>query len=117
MNPAIVAAIVVMVISVFANVALGLGYKGAREEISRSEVKLQQAKDAAELCTKAVDELTILADQRKTEADKARTEAKRLAKLRNQSADKILSQPAKFPGDDCRSAQSRAQEWLSGRNK
>lgn len=117
MNPAVTAAIVVLIISIGANVMLGLGYKGAREEISRSEVKLQQAKDAAELCSKEVEKLGVLAAQRKAEADKARAAAKASAKARDQRADSILSQPAKFPGEDCKSAQARASEWLSGRKK
>jgi hypothetical protein len=117
MNPLIVAPLVALIISITANVALGLGYKSAREEISRSEVKLQQAKDAAELCSKEVERLGVLASQRKAEADKARAAAKASAKARDQKADSILSQPAKYPGEDCKSAQARASEWLSGRKK
>lgn len=117
MNPLIVAPLVALIISITANVALGLGYKSAREEISRSEVKLQQAKDAAELCSKEVEKLGVLAAQRKVEADKARAAAKAAAKDRDAKADSILSQPAKFPGDDCKSAQARASEWLAGRKK
>jgi uncharacterized membrane protein YhiD involved in acid resistance len=117
MNPVVVAAIVVLVISVFSNVALGLGYRSAREEMAKTEIRLQQAKDAAELCSKAVERLMTLAVQRKAEADKERAEAKAAAKLKDQKADTIMSQPAKYPGEDCKSAQARASEWLAGRKK
>ena len=53
--------------------------------------------------------------QRAIEAQAARAEAAAQARTHHQKADAILATPPAVPGNDCRSAQLRVDNWLKGR--
>lgn len=109
--------LVALILSIAANVGLGLGYLDQRDKMTRATTNLKTAQDAAESCSKDVERLGVLAARRKVDADKARARAKTAAKTREEMADLILSTPASTPGDDCKSARDRAGSWLAGRAK
>ncbi|RYF80352.1 MAG: hypothetical protein EOO29_14175 [Comamonadaceae bacterium] len=75
------------------------------------------ARDAASLCSDAVDALRTLADQRAAEARRAQGLAQKAARQRQAVAQQILATPPAVPGDDCRSAQVRVDAWLQGRGQ
>lgn len=111
-------------LSVLLNAGLGWAYLGqrdkttkARADVTAMEQQRDGAREAASVCSDAVDDLRTLADQRASEAKAARAEAAAKAKSHNQKADTILTTPPAVPGDDCRSAQLRIGDWLKGRAK
>ena len=108
--------------SLAANGLLGWAYLGQRDDATQARADLgameQQrdgAREAANACSDAVDDLRTLADQRASEAKAARAEAAAKAKGHNQKADAILATPPAVPGDDCQSAQMRVADWLKRR--
>ena len=111
------AVLVALLISLCANIMLALGYLAQRDARGAVTTQLKNAQEAAQTCSLEVDRLDKLANTRRIQADKARAEAKRAAKTREQAADLILSTSASVPGDDCKSAGHRASVWLAGRSK
>lgn len=107
--------IVTLAISIFANVAFGLGYLDQRDNMTKATANLKTAQASAESCSKDVERLGTLAASRLVEAENSRIAAKASAQSRNQRADKIMSTPASVAGDDCKSASDRAATWLAGR--
>lgn len=111
------AVLIALLISVVANILLTLGYLAQRDARGAAVNQLKNAQDAAQTCSQEVDRLDKLANSRRIVADKARAEARRLAKTHEQAADLLLSTSASVPGDDCKSASHRASAWLEGRSK
>ena len=109
--------IVVLIVSIFANVAFGLGYLDQRDALTKARAGLEAANGVAETCSKNTGRLEKLAASRKQDADKARAEARAIAGAGDQRADVILATPATVPGNDCKSARDRAGAWLAERKK
>ena len=111
-----------LALSLALNAALGWAYLGQRDKTTEAqsaatamEQQRDGAREAANACSDAVDDLRTLADQRASEAKAARAEAAAKVKSHNQKADTILATPPAVPGDDCKSAQMRVADWLKGR--
>lgn len=103
--------------SIAGNLALGSAWLTARDRAATAVVQRDDAREAASICSDATEDLRDLASQRKREAAAAQAAARAAARSRQQLADEILATPPSVPGDDCRSAQERAQRWLQGRGK
>lgn len=108
--------------SLAANGAMGWSYLGQRDDATQARADLgavEQQRDGARAdasaCSDATDDLRTLADQRAIEAQAARAEAAAQARTHHQKADAILATPPAVPGDDCKSAQMRVDNWLKGR--
>lgn len=80
----------------------------AHDDATRAEVQAQLCSAAAQSLETEAAERAKAAAEAVAKAEKAATDAKR-------RADAILATPAAAPGDDCKSAQMRAQAWLKGR--
>ena len=113
---------IALLASLAANGAMGWAYLGQRDDAAQARADLgameQQrdgARQAASACSDAVDDLRDLADRRAIEAQAARAEAAAQARTHHQKADAILVTPPAVPGNDCRSAQLRVDNWLKGR--
>ena len=107
----------VVAVAIIGAVMLALGgtawhYKRAAEaahdEATRAEAQ-------AQLCSAAVQSLETEAAERARAAAEAVAKAEREAQAAQRRADEILKRPAAVPGDDCKSAEIRAQAWLKGR--
>lgn len=114
--------------SMAANVLLGVAWLNQREELAaqaqiyhaqtqRLEEQRQTAMDAAQMCSSQVERLAAQAKRRAAEADAARVVAAQQAAQHNLRADAVLSAPAAVPGDDCASAQVRAEQWIRMRRE
>jgi len=122
--PAFSPTLIVLVISLAANVAFGWAYLGQRDDTTEARTALRDmegqrdgASQLASECSASVDDLHKLADRRYIVAAPARAAAASAAQGYNQRADTILSTPAPVPGDVCASAQTRVDDWLKGRAK
>lgn len=114
-NPVLVALAVALGVSLFGNALLTRAYLGVRDERTEAIGERDQARSAASTCSNAVgamfDRANKLAEEGKAAAEAARAEA-----LKHQTrANAILSRPASTPGNDCKSAEDRAREWLKSR--
>lgn len=115
MNPIATAVLVALGLSLAGNAGLSYLLLDARDRATAAESSRDQWKGSAETCSASVDELQKQAARRLKESAAA-TEAARVKALEGfKAADRILSTPASTPGDDCKSAQDRAAEWLKGR--
>ena len=103
--------------SVLVNIGLGRAWLAARDDAATAIGQRDTARADASACSDATDDLRTLADQRKAEANKARTQAMATAAGRNAHADAILTAPPAVSGDDCKSAQVRVHEWLKNREQ
>jgi hypothetical protein len=101
--------------SVLVNIGLGRAWLAARDDAATAIGQRDTARADASACSDATDDLRALADQRAIEAQAARAEAAAQARTHQQKADAILATPPAVPGDDCRSAQLRVDNWLKGR--
>lgn len=109
---------------VLGNLLLGWAWLSARDQATAARadlVSMQQqrdgAREAASVCSDAVQDLRDLADRRKSEADAARATAASKAQAHERRADEILATPPAVPGDVCASAQHQVDSWLKGRGK
>ena len=105
----------VLAISLAANVGLGWVYLDARDDVVAAQKDTQAAKDAADTCSTAVDQLQIKAAANAKKFAKDLKAAQARADTGDKKADEILATPATVPGDDCKSAQDRVDTWLKGR--
>ena len=113
---------IALLASLATNGAMGWAYLGQRDDAAQARADLgavEQQRDGARAdasaCSDATDDLRTLADQRAIEAQAARAEAAAQARTHQQKADAILATPPAVPGDDCKSAQMRVDNWLKGR--
>lgn len=113
MNPIIILA-VTMVISLAGNAALGYLYLDQRDSTVMAEGQRDQARGAADTCSKSVDELVEKSADRAKKAIVARKAAAASAATHDARSDEILSTPATST-DDCQAAQDRSTAWLKGR--
>lgn len=113
MNPTTI----ILAVSIALNALMFWATTDAMESTAKAIAERDRARADATACSDATDALRLLADKRKTEADKASAAAKRAAASYEQRADAILARPASVPGDDCRSATDRAEAWLAGRKQ
>lgn len=111
---ALTAVIIALAISLAGNAGLSYLWLGARDEATTAQTNLKSAKDAAETCSKSVDDLQVKAADRAKAAAKDRAAAAASAQNRDAKADEILSTPATST-DDCKAAQDRVTAWLKGR--
>ena len=110
----VIGLIIALAVSVAGNAGLGYLYLGQRDSTVTTEVTMNQAKGAAETCSKSVDDLKIKSDDRLKAATVARKSAAASAAAGDARADEILSTPATST-DDCKAAQDRTSAWLKGR--
>ncbi len=103
--------------SVAVNALQARMYLVQRDELTVATKDRDDARSLATACSDATADLRTLADQRAADAKAARQAADAQARGYQQAAQIQLSTPAAVPGDDCRSAQIRAQTWLQGRAK
>lgn len=73
--------------------------------------------EAAKLCSDGTARLQSEARRLELEGKALRDAARKAATERQTRAQQILSTPPSDPGDDCKSAQTRATRWLEGRGK
>jgi hypothetical protein len=106
---------IILAISLAANALLGWAYLGQRDTAVTHAVREQQATGVALECSKGVDDLVKQADQRAASAAPKIVAAQQQAKTRDKHADVILATPPAAPGDDCRSAQARVDNWWAGK--
>lgn len=102
---------IILAISLATNCALGYLYLGQRDTATVQTVKTEQATGAAVACTAGVEEVQKAAIIRHREAAPKIEAARQQAETHNKAADLILSTPAAVPGDDCKSAQARVDDW------
>lgn len=92
--------------------AVGNMYLAKRDEVAALTSDLRQVSRAAEACTKSVEGISAAAQAQTKAALAAMAAAKAAADKRDKAADEELATPASVPGDDCKSAQERADRWL-----
>ncbi|CAN5292606.1 hypothetical protein BH10PSE16_BH10PSE16_00610 [soil metagenome] len=114
MNPATILA-GLLGLSILANAGLGISYLGQRDKATAAIEQRDVASGAASACSDATEDLRMLADKRKAEADSARTAAAGKATALGQRADATLSRQPKDPANSCASIQVLGDEWLKGR--
>jgi uncharacterized protein HemX len=113
MNPITQIMAIVLAISLAANAFLGHAYLGQRDKTATEAVQVQQVTTVAQECSKGTEDLAKQADQRQAAAAPKIAAAQQQAQARDKRADVILATPAATPGDDCRSAQARVDDWWS----
>lgn len=107
----------ILAISMAANAALGWAYLGQRDKATTEAVQVQQVTTVAQECNKGTEDMAKQAVQRHAAAAPKIEAARRQAEAADKKADEILSTPAAMPGDDCKSAQARVDEWWQVRAK
>lgn len=114
--------ILALLVSLVGNLAQGWAYLHKRDAaiLARSDAdhageKESQARESADVCTKAVEALQLVGEGLKRERDQDRAQAAAAAVGHKARADKILSTSAAVPGDACASAQARVAELLASR--
>lgn len=108
---------IVLAISMLGNAWQARAYLAQRDELTVATKDRDDARSLATACSDATADLRTLADQRAADARAARQAAEAQARGYQQAAQIQLTTPAAVPGDDCRSAQIRAEKWLQGRVK
>ena len=103
---------IILAISLIANAALGYAYLGKRDTAVAATTNLEHAGADVTTCNASVDNLDTQATERAEAAARARKAAASAAAVKNAKADTILSTPAAAPGDDCKSATVRANDWF-----
>ena len=94
------------------------GYSVILQKRLAAETEERQTQTArAAMCAEAVRGLEEEAIKRQEEARAIVEAAREEAQEANRRADEILKRPAAVPGDDCKSAQIRAQAWLRSRKQ
>jgi hypothetical protein len=112
MNPLVVSLAVSLAVSAAGNVWLGKAYLGKRDTAVVATTNLEHASVDVQACNSSVDNLGVQSDKRAAAAAPARAAATASAGKSNAKADAILSTPATQPGDDCKSATARANNWF-----
>ncbi|OGA97129.1 MAG: hypothetical protein A3E79_00160 [Burkholderiales bacterium RIFCSPHIGHO2_12_FULL_61_11] len=103
---------IVLAISLLANAAQGYAYLGKRDTAVVATTNLTHAAVAVTNCNASVDNLGSQTEKRATAAAPARAAAAARAVKGNAKADVILSTPPEAPGNDCKSATARANDWF-----
>ena len=115
MNPLLI----LLALSLAANALIGHAWLGTRDDLATvtatTTQQIAQARTAAKTCNDATETLQEAGRQRSAAAARALDAARAQAAPLQASADTILLTPASTPGDDCRSARDRANNWLQGR--
>lgn len=106
------------------NLLLGWAWLSVRDDAATARaglVSMQQQRDgarqAAQACSDATEDLGKLAAQRAAEAAPARAAAAGQAAALNARADYTLATAPAVPGDSCASLQALGADWLKGRTK
>lgn len=111
----IVGLAIALALSMAGNAYLVDLYLGERDAKVTAGVERDQVKEVAGACTSSVDAMQKAARQQTAVAVAAIAAAKTAGAPRKAAADAILSTPPSTPGDDCKSAQERADRWLTRR--
>ena len=111
----LMALIAALLISLAGNGLLGRLYMNARDDVTEAEMMEEQARGAADTCSKSIEQLTKAAAEQQAAAREALKVARDEANKRSTRADTILRTPATTPGNDCKSAADRAAVWLRDR--
>lgn len=101
--------------SVLGNAFLANRWISAREEVATVTQEKEHYSNAALECNASIGELQDQADARAIKALPLLADAKAKAMTLEQRAQATLAAPATAPGDDCKSAQGRADAWLQSR--
>jgi hypothetical protein len=102
-------------VSLAFNLALGWAYLGQRDETQKAKDQATQAATAAKQCSDGVKDLQDAAADSKVDHLMALANAKEAADRANRRADIILKAGPAAPGDDCKSAQIRVDQWWQTR--
>ncbi len=103
---------IILVISLIGNGVLGYAYLGKRDTAVAATTNLEHAGADVTACNTSVDNLGTQAKANAEAAAPARKAAASAAAVKNAKADTILSTPAAAPGNDCKSATTRANDWF-----
>lgn len=87
------------------------------QQLGELEAERDDARDAASMCSDAVEDLRARADKRAADARPVQAAAQQAAGQRQAAAQLILSTPAAVQRDDCASARVRIDSWLTGRGQ
>lgn len=87
----------------------------ARERATQAEASRDAFKTSASSCSAWVSKVKEAADRAEKNARAGVAAAEEKARRAQNTADKLLAAKPPVPGDDCRSAQELAREWLRGR--
>jgi hypothetical protein len=102
-------------LSLVINAGLGIGYLGQRDKATAAIEQRDDARGAATACSDATEDLRVLADKRKLNANVARTAAAGKATALEQRADATLSRQPKDLLNSCASIQALGDDWLKSR--
>lgn len=105
----------VLAVSLIANLGIGYAYLGQRDQTTAATKDRDSARGAAQSCSDSVDALQIRAADRAVKAKKDIAAAAARARSADERADLVLATPASTPGDACKSADTRATQWLKAR--
>ncbi|MES2685726.1 MAG: hypothetical protein V4706_02830 [Pseudomonadota bacterium] len=108
MNPVAI----ILAISLLGNGVLGWAYLTKRDTAVVATTKLETAVEGVNNCNASVDGLGTATEKRAAAAVPARAAAAASATRSNAKADAILSTPPAAPGNDCKSATTRANNWF-----
>lgn len=118
MNPLVLA----LLVSLAANGALGWAYLGQRDKTATAKAEARDmlgqrdgAREAANACSDAVDDLRDLAAKRAAEGANARQAAAAAARPLERRADYTLGLQPQEPFNQCGSMQALGDEWLQQR--
>ncbi|MEO8391235.1 hypothetical protein [Polaromonas sp.] len=103
---------IALAISMLGNIGLGRAYLSQRDTGVEATANLAHATGAAVACSDSVDTMATQGAKNAAAAAPARAKAAATAGHKNVKADKILTTPAAVPGDDCKSATARSNDWF-----
>lgn len=103
---------IILALSLIGNAALGYAYLSKRDTAVAATTNLEHAGADVKTCNASVDNLGTQAKANAEAAAPARKAAASAAAVKNAKADAILSTPAAVPGNDCKSATARANDWF-----
>lgn len=116
-KPVLIALGTALALSILANAGLVRAYLGARDDLAEATGARDQARAAATSCADGVRQLQATAAERDREATRFRERAADMARGHQRRAQRILSAPPAFPGDQCRSAAAAIDGWLKERGR
>jgi hypothetical protein len=109
------AVLIVMALSLLANLWLYREWRGEHDAKVAVETKLTEANKQTKACNDSIGQLETAAFERGQQAEKDRAAAAERNKKHASRADRELATPATTPGNECKSAKDRVSRWLGER--
>jgi hypothetical protein len=110
-----IAFLIVLAVSLLANLALWHEVTVEHDAKVAVEAKLGEANKQTKACNDSIGQLETAAFERGQQAEKDRTAAAERNKKHASRADRELATPATTPGNECKSAKDRISRWLGER--